>query len=480
MLLRTEASERLLEQGHRQLMDFRLEAAEQTFRQLAERPDGVAGEHYLALSALFKGMVTDNEEHFETFFDRSDALRERLDEEPESPWRDHLLAEANLQRALAAGKMGRYIRAALAARSAYSGCQRVLEENPELHDAYMDMGLLHLTVGTLPGGWRRLLRFLGFSGEALEGFHELQQAAEQGRYNREQARVLVALTQIVIFQEPELGLEHLASLHEAYPESLLYTYLYGFGLFTNRRAEEAEKILRSAVRHHDSSEYFFINYIEFYLAEVLFAQEEFAAAETYYRRYLARHQGLALKALAYLSLGLALEMQGERDEALHYYRRVETSRDFDSDQAARRAASRRVERPLSARERTLLKGRNAYDAGHYDRALALLVEILEDPEAAPEERAEAAYRRGRVLHAQGELEAALQAYRYAVSNPGDPQAKWGPWSQFYIGKIYEEQQQEEQAAQAYEAALAYDENFDYRQSLEQATRIALEEVGREN
>ncbi len=476
-LLQTEVSRRLLAEGRRDLLAFRMPAAERHFRALAERPDGAAaGRFYLAAASMYKGMVTGDPAYFEEFSKRSDRFREALEDMPEGVWRAQLEAEGDLQRALVGTKTQSYFQAALAGRSAFNGYEALIEAHPRFADAYLGMGLLHLTVASLPGGWRRLLGVLGFSGSAEEGLRELRFAAQESRYHREAGAATLALVQIVIYQDTERGLALLRPLYEAHPQSLLFAHLYGFALLMDRQAQAAEEVLRGAVARHDDPDYFFIDYIEYYLAEALFRQNAFFGAETYYRRYLARHGGPALKAQATLMLAFSLEMQGRREAALTFYRRVQGTRDFDSDAAAYREAQHRLAHPLEGLERTLLLGRNAFDAGRYDEALRLLASVFNDPNASAGERAEAAYRRGRVFHVQGRLRRAPTAYAYAAAYPGNPHAKWEPWSRFYLGQIHAARGEEQAALDAYAQALAHDEPFDYAQALEQAVRVAREEI----
>ena len=99
--------------------------------------------------------------------------------------------------------------------------------------------------------------------------------------------------------------------------------------------------------------------------------------------------------------------------------------------------------------------------------------VLGDPAAEPVHRAEAAYRSGRAYQALGDGAEALRHYGIAVSNPGDPLAKWGPWSQYYIGEVHEERGDREAARRAYRAVLANEAEFDYHKALEQRARTAL-------
>lgn len=477
MLLRTDRSAALLEAGRRSLFSFRVDEAERTFRRLAAEPDGaVAAYHHLALAVLARGLMTGDAAAFDAFFARSDSLFALLDRTPASPWRDYLRAEAHLQRAMALAKTERFVKAALAARSAYGGFERLVRDHPSFYEPYKGLGLLHLSIGSLPRGYRGLLRVLGYGGSIRGGLAMLEQAAAHSRFNREEALVFTALTRSILYRTEAGSVDVLGRLHREYPDSPFFAHLYGFALLSNRQAADAEAVLRLASEKSDDPAYVPVHYADFYLAEALFKQGRYAEAEARYRRYLVRHDGPALRASASLGLGLALELQDRRAEALPFYRQVASKRGFDTDDAALRTARRRLEAPLAGRERSLLLGRMAFDAGRHDAAVALLASVRDDPQASADERAEAYYRLGRVYHAAGRHDEALRWYRAAVDNPGEAGSGAAPWSQYYIGEILAGRGARDEAADAFRRARAYRGAFEYAQALDQHVRVALEQL----
>lgn len=479
MLLKTDASRQLLRQARAALIDFRLDEAERQFGALAERADGgPAGTFHLATVSMYKGMVTDDPAYFDEFFERYDRFEAAVEGVHEGKWKAYLRSEAQLQRAIVAAKAEHYMRAAFSARSAYNGFEELLEAHPRFADAHLGMGLLRLTVASLPGGWRRLLSVLGFDGTAEEALGALRFVEEEGVYQAEVATLLLSVIDVVLYQDAEAGVARLGPFAARHDRSLLGQHLYGFALLADRQAAEAAGVLQAAVSRAEEPDYFFINYIEFYLAEALLRMNQHADAERYYRRYLARHRGPALKSTAHYMLGVAVELQGERDEALQYYRMVKENRDFDSDAAAYRAAQQRLNEPLEGHAFVLLMARNAFDAGRDEEAEQLLDPLMSQTQLPAPVLGEAAYRLGRVYHEQGRLEAAAESYAYAAERPGDPRAKWGPWSRFYLGEIHAAQGRSPQARQAFEEALAYERPFDYEQALEQAVRLAREALDR--
>ncbi len=482
LLLTTAASRALLAEGRAALFDFRMPAAERLFYRLAARPDGApAAYHHLTLAALLRAVVTEDQAPLDAFFARSDSLHALLAAHParHRPWARYLDAEGRLLRALARAQQQDYLKAALAARKAFGRYDDLVRDEPAFPEPYLGMGLLHLAVGTLPSTYRTLLGLVGFSGTAEEGWTELERAAAEGHFSRPPARLILALADLVLHRDPARGFAQVEALHAQRPQSLLFGWIYGYALLERRRGAEARRVLQAAVDRAQTDAYAFVDYVEYFLAEAHFVANDFAAAEPYYRRYLARHRGPALRATALLRLGLALEMQGERATACVMYEQVKATRDYDTDQVAARHARLRLAHPLTPRQRTLLRGRNAFDAGRDAEAERLLRRVAEAPAASDAERGEAHYRLGRVLHEQGRLEAAAAHYRRAARQPGDDEAKWRGWGWHYLGEVRRAQGRYDAAQAAYDRALAEPTPFDFYQALEQAARLARDDLRRQ-
>ena len=477
MLLEATASQALLEEGRRELVGFRLSEAEATFGELARRPDGGAAAYYhLAQVSLLRAMIAGDEAHFDAFHDHSERLEELLGDAPASRWRTYLEAEMNLQRALVAIKEERFTKAAWAGRGAYKRFEEAAAGAEAFYEPYKGLGLLHLSLASVPSAYRRLLRFFGYGGTVEGGVRELKLAAEKSRYNQEEARIYLAIADVLFLDDREGGLERMAALHEAHPESPFFAHLYGFMLLSNRRAAEAERVLRRVAAWNEEPGAFPIAYADYFLATALFKQNRFAEAERHYRRYLEGHEGPALRAAAQLGLGQALEMQGQRAEAVRHYRRVEAARVSDTDEAAERWADRLERAPMTPHERRLLEGQNAFDAGHSEEAEAVMTSLYGNASVGEDVRGAAAFYLGRVYHARGAHSLAIPYYRYAYEHPGRPGQGRAPWSLFHTAEIYVARGQTELARRTFEAALGYGDAFDFRTALEQRTKIALERL----
>jgi tetratricopeptide (TPR) repeat protein len=474
MLVRGDGALALLEDGREEMIAFRLDAAEATFERLAHDPSGQpAALMHLAKIALWRAMIMEQDALYDRFFERSDRLHEALAELPDSPWRTHFRAESELYRALIHAKKTEYTRAALALRQAYNHFERNVEEHPQFFESTWGMGLCHTAVGLVPKKFRWMLRLMGFDGTVQQGLRAMERSAERSTYYREEASIVFALTDLIVNEGKEEGMAYVESLQARHPQSPLVNYIHGFVLLHERQAAEAEAALRRAARLLDREGVYPMPYVDYYLADALFRQNDFEEAAHHFERYVSTFPGRALVAQANLHLGLAREMGGDRGGAVRAYERVRTREDYDSDTEALREAQERMEAPLAGHERMLLLGGNAFDGGRYREAIRLLQPVLGDQRAPAVLRAEAAYRSGRAYHVLGDWTDALRHYRFAVSNPGDDRAKWGPWAQYYIGEVHEARGDEAAARVAYEGALAYDEPFAYHKALEQRAKAAL-------
>lgn len=474
MLLSEEALVADLIDARRLIFELRLDEAEARLVRL-ERNGGVAAAmHHLSLVSLVKGMLTDHQEHFDAFFERSDALKRALRSERDGPWKLYLNAENELNRALAHTKANRQMRAALSGRAAYDAYRTLLRRYPSFEEGYKGAGVIELAIGTLPRGYQSVLRFLGFEGGVESGLTKLHRAAYQSTFSREEAGIFLALLMAQVERSSDEPVAVLASLRESHPDSPLLAYLHGYMLLHFRDAVNATNALEAVVSITDRS--IAIPYAHFYLAQAYLVQDRYDEAVRHFQAYLREHDGPALRAQAYRGAGLALELGGDRDRALAFYRRVDGSRGYDGDQAAAREAEARLAAPLDEIARTIILARNAFDSGRCDRAVSLLSPVVGTARENPAVRAETAYRLGRAFDCLGRYDEALAWYAQGALNGDYVEGRWAPWGHFYRAEILARHGDLDRARTEYEIAGSYNHAFDYRDALQQSVRAALHRI----
>lgn len=477
MSVRSAEGQALLQQGRDQMVAFRLDEAERTFERLARaEPQSGAAARHLAAIALWRAIAMETDAHYEVFFARSDALLQALRRAEPGPWVHLFRGETELHRAAVHARRQEYARAARAMRRAYGHFSRNARDHPDFYESRWGMGVAYAAVGAVPGGLRWLLGLFGFRGTVSGGLAEIEASMQRSRFYREEAALYYGLLDASLNESRRGGLRHLHAVQARYPDSPLALYLQGFAYLSQRRAAEAERALARARLLEGQEGVHPIPHIDFRLGVATFRQNRFDDAIGHFERFLARFQGMSDRGRAALHAGLAHEMLDDRASALRYYRLVLAMPERAAGAPARRAAEARLAVALTPRQRDLLLGRNAFDGGRYAEALTAVQRVLNDFDAPAVERAEAAYRAGRAHQALGQWDEALRHFQFAVANPGDPLAKWGPWAQFFIGEVHAARGDRPAARQAYQRALAHHEPFEYHRSLEQRARAALEQL----
>jgi len=492
----TDRSAALVLASRAALFDYRLEAARDSLTALSERPDGaLAAQHGRLWLLVVEGFMTEDRAVFEAFDATAKALDDALDHRDISTmradaarWIRLMAGEVRFLEALVAGRRGKYLAAAWKARSARSRLADLEEEDPDIADPLLALGLIRSSVAMLPRTQRFVLRVLGFRGDAAGGREQLQRAAEASVTNQYPARAALAMMDLVVRGETEAGLRQLRSLYRDTPQSLFSAYLLTFALTENREISEAEDVLAQA-RATDATEtrpgYARLGYLDYFEGYIRFVTTDFGAAAEKFLTYTEQHEGEALRAKALLYAGLSIEMSEGWSAARPMYERVKAFRDFDADRWAARWAEKRRQRPMNEAERRLLEARIAFDRNELTTSAEMAQAVWDMPDAsdatsgAPpaatsEARAEAAYRLGRAYHEQKSWVEAVRFYGEAVRNPGGDRAKWAPYSLYHMGQILRRLGREEEALDMFERAIDWPTPYDYSDGLEQMVSSALD------
>ena len=473
--LGTDRAAALYAEGYRALLSMRFDDARAAFHRLGAEP-GPASAYGLETTALWAAMLAERGPDVDRFYTLNDSLIEVAAALPDGTTADWLRATAALHRALLLGREERYPRAGLAFRDA---CRRFRDLSAGVSatpDAHFGRGVCEVAAGTVPRKYRWLSRLVGFSGTVAGGLEHLARAADGDGVQAVEAAAVLAVMDQALNDGRGHEQVRLRALTEAYPASPALAYLEGYYHFAERRAVEAEAAFRRALAALETPGTAALPSVQAHLGLALFRQDRFAEAAPILEQFARDARGPSLLAQATLHAGLAYEMAGDRRRAEALYRRVRAPRDYDTDLAAVRAAEHRLAAPMTEAERALLLGATAFDSGRYDETIAVLQPLVAGGGAAPVERAEAAYRSGRALQQRRRWDDALRHFRLATDNPGDPRARWGPWSRFHSGEVLAASGDRDGARAAFRAVLADESEFDYSKALEQRTRAALERL----
>lgn len=461
------------------LIHFRFADAERILRPMVknekdELTRAVAAYH-LATMASWRYFFDPTNDNFEAYKLEADRFRSETRYLADVKWRRFLTGEAAFQKAGILSIRNDMLNAAMSAREAYNAYTKCIEEFPDFVEVQKSMGIMEVMIGSAPRTVRGLLSVVGFSGDVQVGLDHLMVSAQKSQWVREEAIMFYAFMDESLNDARRNGVHELEALVQKNPESPMLNYVLGYLYRNLHMVDQAVPLLEKSVRDRANKSVFSPAMFDYYLADAYFRQNRLDEAIQIFRRFIQDFAGTSLKSAAWLRIGWALELKGDRAGAIVAYQHVQDDAS-NSDENAYRQSKIRVQTPMTPVEKLLLQTQNAADAGHNDEAIQLATQIIEDQTATPVNRAEAHYRLGQALQRKGQFAEALLPYQKAVDEPGDPLAKWGPYSQFYIGECLEALGRKNEAIAAYRKTLNYKEKFDYHVGLEQQARAALSRV----
>ncbi len=99
--------------------------------------------------------------------------------------------------------------------------KKLLAVLPGAADAYLGLGTANYVIGSLPGYKKFFLAFAGIHGDKKKGIQQLQMAADNGRYLRPFAKILLALAALRE-KNAEVARKQLKELVAEFPENPLF------------------------------------------------------------------------------------------------------------------------------------------------------------------------------------------------------------------------------------------------------------------
>ena len=223
------------------------EARQQLETWVGQHPDDLRAWNYLAVAILYREMFErgvleskvygQNGEAFrpskveltpgfqqELFrvLDQAQAVAQaRLDKDPQDKDAMYWLGVAHGTRATYHFTLRKEYGPALhEAKDAFDLHERLLKLDPNYTDAYLIVGVQHYVVGSLPWFWKMMAALTGRHGSRKDGLAEVQRAAQQGHWAREDAQLMLG----VLYQREKMLPQALAvfqQMAEASPRNYL-------------------------------------------------------------------------------------------------------------------------------------------------------------------------------------------------------------------------------------------------------------------
>ncbi|MCX7641177.1 MAG: hypothetical protein N2Z20_00900 [Elusimicrobiales bacterium] len=226
----------------------------------------------------------------------------------------------------------RWIKAYFAGKKAVSNMKKALELDPNLYDAYLGLGLWEYSAGTLGGVIKILASFL-VRGDAKKGIEYLKLCAENGRFNKTAAKLLL----IEIFTQtdsqysnPQLAVKWSKELFEKYPNLAQMHFVLIVSLYEAKMYDEVEKEMKEYLKRIESGfeSYHSTYYPRIYLSlgTLYMVKNDLIKAYDYFKKsadFIEKEKKPTRWAVwSVVRMGNVYDLKGERKMALEMYKKA--------------------------------------------------------------------------------------------------------------------------------------------------------------
>lgn len=466
----------LVTQGIDNIFDMNFPAAVTKFQEAKGiAPNDLRPQFFESTIYFWKGLITRNKSDYETFMNLSDKIVEKCENIVDKNENDldarFYLGWTYTIRAFALGFLDQsYLKAASEIKDGNNNLQFVIEKNPNYHDAALGLGVYNYLASFIPRKLQFLSSILGFEGNRELGKRLLQQASEQGTYTNSEAKFYLTILSWREEKYPEA--EGFASqLKSKYPQSPAVWMLWGGLLSQQDKMSEAIEAYEKSLEYNKGKESDIIFRTAYgALGTAYFRMNIYDKASEYGKRfitYLTKDENMNNRLY---SIGVSLELTGNRNEALEYYKKART--DFkdgnDWEKFWLRKLNERTTVPLTRTDSLLIAADN-------NRATGKLTESMKDYSSLTgasvqnyndDTKAQINNGLGSLYMKQKDYNKAIEQFKMNLSlNPQNE--KWlVPDAYFQVGRCYNRMGNKSEAQKYFDKALEIDYEYDFKDSMD--------------
>lgn len=431
----------------------------------------------------FLNVVIDEEQPVYNQFLEDRKIRvDRLSKgDASSPWFEYCKADLDLHRGLAGLKFGDYVASIRTISRAYTHFESNRKRYPDFNPSLIQMGFLHVLVGSIPDSYKWVARMVGFKGSVSQGLSELEEVFSWSLKHKERAFYSAQSLFLLSFIYMNIDAEHKKA--DALKQRIvnknggLYNldpfeaYAIGSICFKLSHGDDALKILNHRATGDGRKE---IPYLDYMLGSA-YLMADSNRALVYLSRYAKGYKGRNFIKAAWQRIGWFYLLRGD---TLNYRNAMSNvlSHGFsvvDADKLAEKEAKSKVIPHVG-----LLRARLLSDGGYYERALHLVMDAnFRKTLYSKAHLVEYQYRLARILDEQGNDEQALLEYTKVYNLAYKEPWYYAANSCIKIGAILEERGDVLNAATWYSKCLDLDFE-EYKNSLSQKAKAGLERTSK--
>jgi len=419
---------------------------------------------------FFQIFIYEEEAFFEQAKKRKESRIDLLKELQDSdPYKKFVLAEINLQWALARSKFDELFKSGREIYKAYTLLEKNVKEFPNFIYSYKSLSLIHSLIGTVqvPGLFKSIL---GFNESLEQGIKEIDAVVKFAQENdfmfqaeAESIQVFLQLYQVNNKAAAEAALassslQQLDSPLAAFVQVKLYERL--------GQNDQALELLLTTLSHTSVKEFPYL----YFMTGMCHLRKLDGEAESYFTEFIENFNGVHYLKEAYQKLAWsAIIANNDTVKYFQYLEKCKTEGEalIDGDkQALKEAEAHIVPNPI------LLKARLLYDGGYNQKAYRLLIINSEEFHGSDEYSLEYYYRLGRVTQALKNYPEAIKHYYRTFTFDPEFKSFMSCNASLQLGLIYESQNDFIEARSHFDRCLSMHPT-QYKNSLHQKAKSGL-------
>ncbi|MFA5417389.1 MAG: hypothetical protein WC341_02925 [Bacteroidales bacterium] len=404
-------------------------------------------DNYMAFLSTF---ISENEEvHSLQLEHQSDHLQVFEEMDDRNPFKNYLIANVNLQSAVARLKFGEYFNAALEFNRAYKKINQNSNDFPEFFPNLITLGVVHAMLGVVPENYQWLLGIVNMSGTVDQGRGELYHALRACRTTpgfevlENEIRFYLSFININLYNQgiPDDNLSHPDN------NNLLLKYLSINILMKEGKNDQALAVFSEI---NDTIRYYPFYYMNYLKGECHLRKGNYRQADENYQFFITNFRGKNYLKDAKRKQAWCRLLQGSVESYLQTLSEikgigyVEVGIDKEAENEAENGL---------VPDTTLLKSRLLFDGGYYDEATAQLNNTQNLNQA---EEVEKQYRMARIAHKTGEIAKARTEYSKTIEMGRNMDLYYAANSALLLGNIFENEGNKEKAVEMYRLCLSLD------------------------
>ncbi len=467
---------KLITEGIHSIYEIDFPSALSKFQQAKSiAPNDLRGPFFESTVYFWKALFTKNRTDYDTYLNLSDKIIDKCSEIVDKNENDldaqFYMGWTYTIRAFITYYIDKNVlKAASDIKDGNKALSFVVEKNPAYYDAYLGLGIYNYIISFIPPKLQWLTSILGFSGDRDAGKKQLITASEKGTYTNTEAKFYLTLLSWREENYP-LAEDYATQLRDSYPESPAVWMLWGLLLSQQDKMQDAIDAYEKSIELNEGKESEIVYKTSFgALGTAYFRMNVFDKAVEYLKKYLKYVNQDDMYNNRLYSIGVSLELMGNRDEAMNYYRQARSNFTDDNEWEKHwyNELNYRAQNPITFIDSMLIVADNNRAVGKLNEAMAEYNKLQSgyDQKFTDDIYVQIYEGMGQVYFKQKDYNKAIELFKQNL-NLKPNHVKWlVPDSYFQIGRCLLRLGKKEEAKEFFDKALDIDYDYDFKDAMD--------------